>query len=170
MFTITQCSKNRVLHLKLNFLKIEFQNMSIFLNSFRHETFCWKVCEKRVKAHFGLTYRWYVKLLFLIFWEIMTFKNWIMKNQILTKVYRWKMCFNIKKTQKKNTRDNFHWLLPACETRGPKKSTAWDEDTDRYQLGLGGIDTLRSTNSNAFLSLLALFQTIQRFLRHRQVH
>ena len=46
-------SKNRVLHLKLDFLKNEFQNRGIFLNSFRLWAFYWKVCEKGVKAHFG---------------------------------------------------------------------------------------------------------------------
>ena len=35
-FTITRLSKNRVLH----FLKIEFQNKSIFLNNFKQWTFC----------------------------------------------------------------------------------------------------------------------------------
>ena len=55
-FAITQLSKNRVLHLKLDSLKIEFQNKGIFLNSFRHETFCWKVCEKGIKPYFGLTW------------------------------------------------------------------------------------------------------------------
>ena len=35
-FTITRLSKNRVLH----FLKIEFQNASIFLNNFRQWAFC----------------------------------------------------------------------------------------------------------------------------------
>ena len=51
-FTITRLSKNRVLH----FLKIEFQNKSIFLNNFKQWTFCQKVCEKRVKPHFGPKY------------------------------------------------------------------------------------------------------------------
>ena len=52
-FAITRFFQNRVLHLKLDFLKIEFQNRGIFLNSFRHVTFCWKVCKKGVKVHFG---------------------------------------------------------------------------------------------------------------------
>ena len=51
-FSITQCSKNQVLHLKLDFQKIEFQNRGIFLISFRHRAFCWKFCEKGVRAHF----------------------------------------------------------------------------------------------------------------------
>ena len=52
-FTITRLSKNRVLHLELDFIKIEFQNRGISLNSFRQEAFCWKVCEKGIKPHFG---------------------------------------------------------------------------------------------------------------------
>jgi len=39
--------------LKLDFLKIKFQNKGIFLNSLRYKAFCWKVCEKGVKSHFG---------------------------------------------------------------------------------------------------------------------
>ena len=46
-FAITRLSKNRV-------LKIEFQNRGISLNSFKHGTFCWKVCKKGVFCHFGL--------------------------------------------------------------------------------------------------------------------
>ena len=53
-FAICRLSKNRVLHLKLDFLKIKFQNKGISLNSFKHGAFCWKVCEKGVKPHFGL--------------------------------------------------------------------------------------------------------------------
>ena len=52
-FTITRLSKNRVLHLELDFLKIEFQNRGISLNSFRQEAFYWKVREKGIKPHFG---------------------------------------------------------------------------------------------------------------------
>ena len=52
-FAITGLSKNQVLHLEFYFQKIEFQNRGIFLNSFRHKAFCQKVCEKRVKTHFG---------------------------------------------------------------------------------------------------------------------
>ena len=36
MFDITQCFKNQVLHLELNFQKIKFQNRGISLISFRH--------------------------------------------------------------------------------------------------------------------------------------
>ena len=52
-FAITQLSKNRVLHLKLEFQKIEFQNRGISLNSFKREAFYWKVCQKWVFCHFG---------------------------------------------------------------------------------------------------------------------
>ena len=70
-----------------------------------------------------------------------------MKNQILTNVYRWKICFNVRNQKKKHTHthNNFRWLLPACETLGPKKSMVRDEDSDQYQLGLGGTDIQRST-------------------------
>ena len=51
-FAISLLSKNRVLHLKLDFLKIEFQNRKIPLNSFRHKAYCWKVYEKGIKPHF----------------------------------------------------------------------------------------------------------------------
>ena len=54
-FAITRLFKNRVLHLKIDFLKIEFQNRDISLNNFRHAALCWKVCKKWVKSHFGLT-------------------------------------------------------------------------------------------------------------------
>ena len=47
-FTITRCYKNQVCW------KIEFQNRSISLISFRQGVFCWKVCKKEVKARFGL--------------------------------------------------------------------------------------------------------------------
>ena len=40
--------------LKLDFLKIEFQNKGISLNSFKHEAFCWKFSAKGVFCHFGL--------------------------------------------------------------------------------------------------------------------
>ena len=49
MFAIAQLSKNQVLHLELNFLKIKFQNRNISLNNLRNWTFCWKVCEKGIK-------------------------------------------------------------------------------------------------------------------------
>ena len=39
--------------LKLDFLKIEFQNMGILLDGFRTMTFCWKVLAKGANAHFG---------------------------------------------------------------------------------------------------------------------
>ena len=39
--------------LKLNFLKIKFQNKGISLNSFRKEAFCWRVCEQGEKPHFS---------------------------------------------------------------------------------------------------------------------
>ena len=52
-FPTTRLSKHRVLHLKFDFSKIEFQNKGISLNSFRHGEFCLKVCEKWVKPHFG---------------------------------------------------------------------------------------------------------------------
>ena len=39
--------------LKLDFYKIEFQNKGIYLNSFRHRTFYWKVLVKGANAHFG---------------------------------------------------------------------------------------------------------------------
>ena len=38
--------------LKLDFQKIEFQNKSISLNSFKYEVFCWKVFAKGTNAHF----------------------------------------------------------------------------------------------------------------------
>ena len=39
--------------LKLDFLKMEFQNRSIFLNSFKHGAFCWKVSAEGVFCHFA---------------------------------------------------------------------------------------------------------------------
>ena len=39
--------------LKLDFLKIKFQNRGIFLNSFRQKVFYWKVSTKGVFCHFG---------------------------------------------------------------------------------------------------------------------
>ena len=41
--------------MKLNFLKIEFQNMSILLNSFRTWTFCYIFWVKGANVHFGLS-------------------------------------------------------------------------------------------------------------------
>ena len=52
-FAITRFIKNRVLHLKLDFYKIKFQNRDISLISLKYEAFYWKVCEKQAKAHFG---------------------------------------------------------------------------------------------------------------------
>ena len=39
--------------LKFDFYKIKFQNKGIYLNSFRHMIFYWKVLVKGVNAHFG---------------------------------------------------------------------------------------------------------------------
>ena len=39
--------------LKLDFLKIKFQNRNTSLNNFKQRTFYWKVCKKWVKPHFG---------------------------------------------------------------------------------------------------------------------
>ena len=42
-----------IFSLKLDFLKIKFQNRSISLNSFKYGAFCWKVWLKGVKPNFG---------------------------------------------------------------------------------------------------------------------
>ena len=54
-FAITQFSKNRVSYSKLNFLKIKFQNRGIWLypKIVSDGVFCWKICEKWIKSHFG---------------------------------------------------------------------------------------------------------------------
>ena len=75
-FPITRLSKNWVLHLKLNFLKIEFQNRDISINSFKHEIFCWKVCVKGVKPHFGLD------ICISLNWTLTKFESRIILNQL----------------------------------------------------------------------------------------
>ena len=51
--------------MKLDFIKIEFQNRGISLNSFRHETFYWKAYEKWVIANFGLKFYIYIYIYIL---------------------------------------------------------------------------------------------------------
>ena len=61
-FAITRCSKNRVLYLKLDFQKIEFQNKGISLISQGKGAKCWKVCVKGAFAYFGLGSNGYMML------------------------------------------------------------------------------------------------------------
>ena len=53
MFAITRYSKNRVIDLKLDFYKIEFQNRDVFLISLENWTKYWIFCVKGAFAHFG---------------------------------------------------------------------------------------------------------------------
>ena len=75
--------------LKLDFLKIEFQNRDISLNSFRQWVFFWKFCEKWVKPHFGLTYDIYAFSGFVAYKKIIKFH--------IFKKFRGKCCWkNLK--------------------------------------------------------------------------
>ena len=75
--------------LKLDFLKIEFQNRDISLNSFRQWVFFWKFCEKWVKTHFGLTYDIYAFSGFVAYKKIIKFH--------IFKKFRGKCCWkNLK--------------------------------------------------------------------------
>ena len=75
--------------LKLDFLKIEFQNRDISLNSFRQWVFFWKFCEKWVKPHFGLTYDIYAFSGFVAYKKITKFH--------IFKKFRGKCCWkNLK--------------------------------------------------------------------------
>ena len=53
VFSSNSIFAKSIFSLKLDFLKIKFQNRSISLNSFKYGAFCWKVWLKGVKPNFG---------------------------------------------------------------------------------------------------------------------